>query len=143
MTAQRVIPGRSKGCDHRPARLEQFTHRPENCWGVIEVFECIHGDDDIRALCGLRRERAAIIYTSLRGMCTRHPQPAFLNVNSDDFARAPLSHFNTHLTRPASEVNHYLIFDVTPKVRAEQRFKPALICVSAAVRRVFLITFVD
>src|SRR5690242_17427766 len=123
MSAERVIPGRSKRGEHAAIVLHQLSHYSQDRGGVIKMFESVEGQYDVGFLVSLSNERAAIRDAALDSSLSGFLQSAFANLDADNFLCSSLCNFNCVVAVAATEVDHDFVFRLCPNPFAEQLFK--------------------
>ena len=107
----RGVPGRGKGDEYSPIRIECGSHARQYSIGVNEMLEAVLADNDIalepprKLLC----EPDAVAHTQVRCSTTGSIQSTLININSYDLTCSGLTKCYGLIPKPASEVENDLV----------------------------------
>src|SRR6185369_17361842 len=117
MTAVRVIPRRTKGGEHRAARLEHPRHHRENPGGIFVMLERIERDDDVGSRVAGRPflgDDAPAGEAGRRDALGGTRNPFRPRLEADDLAGTAFGELDYFMAFAATEIDDGLASDVVP-----------------------------
>ena len=137
MAAQWVIPGRPEGDEYLTGRLQQRAHDAQDSGGVAEMFEGVHGNDNVRKFPGRGFEDTMILNPGTERILSCLLEKVFAVIDADDTRGPSSGHLHGIDALATTEVDNDLTCnpgeDFIPQVSRELRF--ALVSGSAEVIR--------